>query len=99
MGQVTDTAIDQLPPDRIEAAIARLEAEKVRRAVENRLASYQPYNRQREFHHAGAQHRERLLMAGNQLGKSLAGGMETAIHATGLYPHWWQGKRFDKPTI
>src|SRR5262249_21261827 len=44
-------------------------------------------------------HRERLLMAGNQLGKTLAGGMEVAIHATGLYPDWWTGRRFDKPTV
>jgi len=38
-------------------------------------------------------------MAGNQLGKTLAGGFEAAIHATGLYPKDWQGKRFDKPTV
>jgi phage terminase large subunit-like protein len=38
-------------------------------------------------------------MAGNQLGKTIAGGFEAAMHATGLYPEWWTGKRFDKPTI
>jgi Terminase large subunit, T4likevirus-type, N-terminal len=38
-------------------------------------------------------------MAGNQLGKTLAGGFEVAMHATGRYPDWWQGKRFDKPTV
>ena len=38
-------------------------------------------------------------MAGNQLGKTLAGGFEAAMHATGRYPEWWQGKRFDGPTI
>jgi phage terminase large subunit-like protein len=38
-------------------------------------------------------------MAGNQLGKTLAGGFEAAIHATGYYPEWWEGKRFDKPTV
>lgn len=36
-------------------------------------------------------------MAGNQLGKTLGGGMETAIHLTGDYPDWWQGRRFDRP--
>src|SRR5262249_44054179 len=68
-------------------------------AAEDKLASYKPYLKQGEFHAAGAKHRERLLMAGNQLGKTLAGAMETAIHATGRYPPWWQGKRFDKPTV
>jgi phage terminase large subunit-like protein len=38
-------------------------------------------------------------MAGNQLGKTLAGSMEVAMHATGRYPEWWRGKRFDKPTV
>jgi phage terminase large subunit-like protein len=38
-------------------------------------------------------------MAGNQLGKTLAGGFETAMHATGQYPEWWQGYRFDGPTV
>ncbi len=34
-------------------------------------------------------------MAGNQLGKTLACSAELAMHATGLYPDWWQGRRFD----
>jgi phage terminase large subunit-like protein len=38
-------------------------------------------------------------MAGNQLGKTLAGGFEAAMHATGRYSDWWKGKRFDKPTV
>lgn len=38
-------------------------------------------------------------MAGNQLGKTIAGGFEAAMHATGIYPSDWKGKRFDKPTI
>ncbi len=36
-------------------------------------------------------------MAGNQLGKTIAGGAEWAIHLTGRYPDWWQGKTFPKP--
>lgn len=36
-------------------------------------------------------------MAGNQLGKTMAGGMEWAMHMTGLYPDWWTGKRFAGP--
>ena len=38
-------------------------------------------------------------MAGNQLGKTLAGGFEAAMHATGRYPDWWKGKRFDRPVV
>src|SRR6516162_5027166 len=76
-----------------------LEAEKNRRLTEDRLRYYRPYPKQLDFHAAGSAHRERLLMAGNQLGKTLAGGFEAAIHATGRYPEWWQGKRFERPTI
>src|SRR5262245_24144484 len=91
--------IDSLPPQRVEAAIARLEAVKAQRAAENKLAHYRPYPKQAAFHAAGESHRERSLIAANQSGKSLAGGMECAMHATGRYPDWWEGKRFDRPTI
>ena len=76
-----------------------METERQRRRTENRLNYYQPYKKQLEFHEAGATHRERLLMAGNQLGKTLAGGFEAAMHATGRYPSWWKGRRFDRPTV
>lgn len=26
-----------------------------------------------------------------------SGGYETALHLTGQYPHWWPGRRFDRP--
>lgn len=38
-------------------------------------------------------------MAGNQLGKTVAGGAEWAYHLTGRYPDWWQGKVFTKPVL
>jgi len=82
-----------------EAMLQALTAEKNRRSIEDRLWYYKPYPKQLEFHAAGAKHRERLLMAGNQIGKTLAGGFEAAMHATGRYPHWWKGRRFDRPTV
>lgn len=76
-----------------------LEREQKRRTATNRLKLYQPYAKQKEFHAAGKIHHERLFMAGNQLGKTWAGGFETAMHLTGRYPDWWQGQTFEKPTI
>ncbi len=38
-------------------------------------------------------------MAGNQLGKTLAGAAEAAMHLTGNYPDWWEGKRFEHPIV
>jgi len=66
---------------------------------QNRLRDYKPYAKQREFHRVGATHRERLFMAGNQLGKTVAGAAEVSFHLTGRYPDWWEGKRWDRPTI
>jgi phage terminase large subunit-like protein len=59
---------------------------------------YRPYPKQIDFHDAGSAHRERLFIAGNQLGKTMAGAFEEAAHATGRYPIWWKGRRFDRPT-
>lgn len=87
------------PAGPLLAELLRLKAERNRRVETRKLLLYRPYPKQREFHAAGAVHRERLFMAGNQLGKTLAGGFEAAIHATGLYPDWWQGRRFEKPTV
>ncbi len=69
--------------------------QKDRLIRENQLVRYKPYPKQRAFHCAGT--RERLLMAGNQLGKTWAAAFETAMHMTGRYPDWWQGRRFDAP--
>lgn len=64
---------------------------------QNKLRAYKPYAKQREFHALGATKRERLLMAANRFGKTECGAAEGAYHLTGLYPDWWEGKRFDKP--
>src|SRR5215475_12520799 len=89
--------IDSLPPEKVEAAITRLEAVKAQRAAENKLSHYRPYPKQAAFHEAGAKHRERLFMCANRFGKTTGGAAELTFHLTGDYPEWWHGKRFDKP--
>jgi phage terminase large subunit-like protein len=90
-----------LPFTRSEAtSLAKaLEAELLIRQRENQLARYRPYSKQAEFHAAGAHYRQRLLMAANQVGKTLAAGFELAMHATGIYPQWWIGRRWDRPIV
>jgi phage terminase large subunit-like protein len=66
---------------------------------QNKLESYKPYSKQKEFHDAGATARQRLLMAANQVGKTWAAGFELAMHATGIYPDWWQGRRWDRAIV
>lgn len=49
------------------------------------------------FFDAGTKYPERLFMAANRIGKSIAGAFELACHLTGEYPDWWTGHRFDHP--
>lgn len=96
--------LQSLPSDKLEAMEAKIAASLKLRADRNRIRAYRPYPKQLAFHAAGLAKRERLFMAGNQLGKTLAGGAESAIHLTGRYPDksaaWpngWEGRVFDKP--
>ena len=61
------------------------------------MSQYKPYPKQKAFHDFGRTCRQRLLRAGNQQGKTFSGAMEMAMHLTGLYPDWWQGRRFTHP--
>ena len=72
------------PESRVQ--LAQLLSERDKRIKRNRLLNYAPYQKQMDFHAAGKSHRERLLMAGNQLGKTLAGAAEMAMHLSGRYP-------------
>lgn len=47
---------------------------------------------------AGATYRERYFSGSNRTSKTVSGAFESALHATGKYPDWWEGKRFNTPT-
>lgn len=81
--------------------------EKTRRQRRRKFYTYFPdagplrrelYPKHIEFFRAGAKYRERGFMAANRIGKTeSAGGFELTCHLTGLYPEWWEGRRFDHP--
>lgn len=57
------------------------------------------YPKHIEFFGAGREYSERLALAANRVGKTMTmGGYEVACHLTGLYPDWWPGRRYDRPT-
>ncbi len=56
------------------------------------------YPWQVEFHNAGGEARERLLMKANRVGGTTCAAAEVACHATGQYPLWWKGRRWQRPT-
>ena len=72
------------------------------RRTYHRLDYYEPYEFQKRFHNARGYKTDkpadaRMLMAANQIGKTICGAYETAIHLTGLYPDDWDGTVFEHP--
>lgn len=55
------------------------------------------YPKQMRHFKLGATHDERGLFGGNRTGKTHCGCYEDTLHLTGLYPDWWEGRRFDRP--
>jgi phage terminase large subunit-like protein len=100
-----DNFVNALPDEEVEGFLLKL------RALEDaekygRFNSLFPdtgplrrelYTKHMEFFKAGANYRERCFMAGNRVGKTIAGTYETVCHLTGEYPHWWEGRRFNMP--
>lgn len=91
--------------DNKRALLALLE-EKARRRRYNLIDQLFPdngplrralYPKHMEFFRAGAVHRERLFLAANRVGKTIAGGGEMTYHLMGECPDWWEGRRWDRP--
>lgn len=97
----------KLPPEQREELLELLE-ERERVLETTKLSRLYPdtgplrrelYPKHMEFFRLGATTQERCFMAGNRVGKTWgAGGYEVALHLTGQYPDWWEGRRYDRPT-
>lgn len=73
-----------------------------RKASRNRLATYYntpelraAYHKHLQFFRLSKEYNELMLAGGNRTGKTVGGGYKMAVHLTGRYPEWWEGKRFD----
>jgi phage terminase large subunit-like protein len=93
--KIVDPLVAKLRSD--PDALKALRQETKRLLSERTIELYQPYPKQEAFHAHGANTRERLLMAANQVGKTYCAGAECSYHLTGDYPVWWQGRRFADP--
>lgn len=58
----------------------------------NRIEYFKPFDYQRKFMAAGKSHNIRYLRAGNRCGKTYGAASEFAMHLTGRYPDWWEGR-------
>lgn len=57
-----------------------------------------PVPKQLEFFELTRLKRECAFFAGNQEGKTTTGSFAMACWLTGIYPAWWNGRRWDRPT-
>jgi phage terminase large subunit-like protein len=87
-----------LSPAIIEAELSRRRAAFVTLFPDSGPLRRDLYPKHLEFFEAGAQFKERLFMAANRVGKTVAGAYEATCHLTGRYPVWWKGKQFEKAT-
>lgn len=89
------------PPRRPTDAELQKRADAIRfiaeRRLYNKMEFFGPYEKQKLFHELGRTKRERLLMAGNRVGKTECGAFEMSCHLTGNYPEWWVGRKFPRP--
>jgi len=82
----------------------RLTAQLQRHTETNKIDTYYPetgplrrelYAKHCEFFRLGFDHKQRLVLAANRVGKSEGmGAYEVACHLTGIYPAWWEGYRY-----
>lgn len=63
----------------------------------NQLEHFNPYPFQKQLLDSSRENRQTLLMAANRVGKSFIGARNIAYHATGLYPKWWRGHKWQEP--
>lgn len=104
--QFKDADLSKLSVSKKKELVKLLEALEYKRN-HNKVKQYFPdegplrrelYKKHIEFFEAGKYYIERLLMAANRVGKTLAGAYETSVHQTGDYEPWWPGKEFSGPT-
>ena len=99
-----NSTLSNFDAKRQEAAIL---TEIIRRKNTRRIWQFYPddgplrrelYPKHLSFFKAGQTYRERCFIAGNRVGKTEGVGLyELVLHLTGLYPAWWEGRRFSKP--
>lgn len=106
MGLAAEVLQTELARRQDKEELERLLAEKLRRKERRKIEEYYPakgplrrelYPKHLGFMAAGKRFRERAFRAAHRVGKTEGtGGYELALHLTGRYPDWWEGRRFEK---
>ena len=89
-------AVERMSPDDIAREIELIKSIQEHEKF-NQIELYDPYPFQKNFIDATAEASQAVLCAGNRVGKTRTGAYIAAAAATGLYPDWYSGRRFDGP--
>lgn len=102
-GELLKESLQKLSAGELQKLYRTLK-EKQTRESRNRITTFfdtpeirAQYAKHLTFLKAGAKWKERAFIAANRVGKTVAGGFEMALHLTGEYPDWWEGRRFEEP--
>lgn len=97
--------VQQLTPTQrqeLAALLGELERRRKTRMLSTLFPDSGPLRRELYPQHMrlfklGKTYSERVFLAGNRVGKTVAAGAEWSYHLTGKYPDWWDGRTFDGP--
>jgi phage terminase large subunit-like protein len=64
----------------------------------DKFSTFTPYPWQGEWLEASSDNQEIMARAANRTGKTVVAAFAVAMHLTGIYPDWYKGRRFPKPT-
>lgn len=94
------TTLDPKALLRLAEAIEQMDKTKIASGMDKWFTgefSIDKLPKHKAFFEATAKYSEVCFLAGNRVGKSLAGAYMMACHLTGIYPTWWTGRKFDEP--
>lgn len=92
------SALQSIPPEELLFHIEEVIEYNEYQDLVN-LKYYKPTPKMMLFYKAGLEARERLILGGNRTGKTYGVEIEGFYHASGLYPDWWPGYRFNRPIV
>lgn len=71
-------------------------SEKINKILsENKAEHWKPYQKQLDFLNCDS--KVAIMFGANRAGKTTCAAWKVAVHATGIYPEWYKGKRINRP--
>jgi phage terminase large subunit-like protein len=92
---MTDDLEEGPDPNEVRRHAKKMFTEMQYRKKYRRIDFYTPNFKQEEFHNLTAS--EKMIRAGNQLGKTQSAAAQMTMDSLALYPNWYKGRKFLVP--